>query len=147
MSYTPSSVKDAPFTDSTNLRVGLDSNGFHFYFLFYAKPGVFQHHQLLNGMKEGRNQITDQQFIPGIYQISATKFVQSLQTTTFDPSHCSACRPNLFVVARTHRIQYVSVSLPSHDIHHQQIRRKNEENAIKRAFNTDIHPVDARRFI
>ena len=46
---------------------------------------------------------------------------------------CSACRHNLFVVARTHRIQYVSVSLPSHDIHHQQIRRKNEENAIKRA--------------
>ena len=140
MSYTPSSVKDEPSTDSTNSIGGLSTI---FCFSFYAKPGVFQHHQLLNGM----NQITDQQFIPGIYQISATKFVQSLQTTTFDPSHCSACRPNLFVVARTHRIQYVSVSLPSHDIHHQQVRRKNEENAIKRALDTDIHPVDARRFI
>ena len=89
MSYTPSSVKDEPSTDSTNSIGGLSTI---FCFSFYAKPGVFQHHQLLNGMKEGRNQITDQQFIPGIYQISATKFVQSLQTTTFDPSHCSAVR-------------------------------------------------------
>ena len=144
MSYTPSSVKDEPSTDSTKIGGWIVND---FYFSFYAKPGVSQHHQLLNGMNEGMNQITFQQFIPGIYQISATKFVQSLQTTTFDPSHCSACRPNLFVVARTHRIQYVSVSLPSHDIHHQQVRRKNEENAIKRAVDTDIHPVDARQFI
>ena len=48
MSCTPSSVKDAPSTDSTNLRVGLDSNAFHFYFLFCAKPGVSQHHQQSN---------------------------------------------------------------------------------------------------
>ena len=90
----------------------MDSNGFHFYFLFYAKPGVFQHHQQSNSIQFNSTQLIPIHILPNDHirprprpqnifslvqstcnlQISS-KAASSGKRMTLDHSHCPRLCP------------------------------------------------------
>ena len=160
MSYTPSSVKDEPSTDSTNSIGGWIVDNFLFFILCktrcFSTPPTTEWN---GGRKEGIKSLTNNSYpeftkfprpnLRILLSLSLFKRRRSIPpiAVQLQSTRSVVCVVIIYSLL-LERIGYVAVSLPSaHAIHRQEVRRKNEDNAIKWACNTDIHPVDARQFI